>query len=408
MKKKTVFVINNSECVRRRLDAAKLENYFKANDLRIANRPKDADYTLFVSCAYTHGKQQECVSVIKKMEKMPGELIVGGCFPEIAPDMFREHFEGRFISTKTIGDIDLLFDYFKIKWCDIPDTNIPQDFIPLHYLNSGIKNDFRYLKNELKKRTGSIQKKAQTIFTQTATDHDEAFLRVGYGCAGRCAYCAIYKAIGKIKSKTIEECVLEYRNLLDNGYRQIVIVSDDIGPYGRDIGTDLPALLEALDAEDNGHEVKWDIRQLAPKWFIAFEEVLKRFISKGKIEQLLCSIQSASEPVLKRMNRHADMLALEQTIRAFREINPQLVVRTEVIVGYPAETREDHNITVDYLLRVRFDQVQLFGYSDVAGTKASVMDNKVRYHEIMKRLKETVQRLEAAGIEWLCPDLLKE
>jgi len=408
MKTKSVFVINNSECVRRRLDAARLENYFKANGLRIANRPQDADYTLFVSCAYTQGKQQECVSVINKAHKMPGELIVGGCFPEIAPDMFRAQFEGRFISTKTIGDIDLLFDNFKIKWCDIPDTNIPQDFIPLHYLDSGVKNEFRYVKNELKKRSGTIQKKAQNIFSQTAIEHDEAFLRVGYGCAGRCAYCSIYKAIGKIRSKPIEECVQEYRKLLDDGYRQIVIVSDDIGPYGRDIGTDMPILLEALATEDNGIKVKWDIRQLAPKWFIAVEDVLKRFISEGKIDQMLCSIQSASSSVLKKMNRYADMKTLEQTIRAFREINPQLLLRTEVIVGYPAETRKDYDITVEYLTRVRFDQVQLFGYSDVEGTKASLMDNKVEKHEIMDRLKDAVKRLEANGIEWLCPDLEDE
>ncbi len=402
---KTIFVINNSECVRRRLDAARLENYFKANGLRIANRPQEADYTLFVSCAFSHGKQKECVSVIGKMDKMPGELIVGGCFPEIAPDMLREHFEGRFISTKTIGDVDKLFDNFKIKWCEIPDTNIPQDFIPLHYLDSSIINDLRYINYELKKRTGRIKKKAQAIFSQTAIDHDEAFLRVGYGCAGRCAYCAIHKAIGKIKSKSIAECVQEYRKMLDNGYRQIVIVSDDIGPYGSDIGTDLPSLLEALAAEYNGIEVKWDIRQLAPKWFIAFEDVLKRFISEGKIDQLLCSIQSASEPVLKKMNRYADMQALEETIVAFREINPQLVVRTEVIVGYPSETREDHDITVEYLTRVRFDQVQLFGYSDVVGTKASVMDNKVEKNEIMVRLRDAIKRLKANRIVWLCPDL---
>jgi len=202
--------------------------------------------------------------------------------------------------------------------------------------------------------------------------------------------------------------VQEYRKLLDDGYRQIVIVSDDIGPYGRDIGTDMPILLEALATEDNGIKVKWDIRQLAPKWFIAFEDVLKRFISEGKIDQMLCSIQSASSSVLKKMNRYADMKTLEQTIRAFREINPQLLLRTEVIVGYPAETRKDYDITVEYLTRVRFDQVQLFGYSDVEGTKASLMDNKVEKHEIMDRLKDAVKRLEANGIEWLCPDLEDE
>ncbi|MCF8369928.1 MAG: radical SAM protein [Bacteroidales bacterium] len=404
---KSVFLINNSDCVRRRLDSARLEACFKANGFRIACKPQEADYNLFVTCSYTQSKRDECFSVINKLKKFKGELIVGGCLPEIFPESFREKFSGRYISTKTIGNIDNLFSDFSLKWDEIPDSNIPPEFIPPFYLESGVGNNYRYLKNEIKKKKNLLLNRIRNSFTNEVVSDNEAFLRVGYGCAGRCAYCAIHKAIGKIRSKTIEECVSEYRSLLGRGYRSFVIVSDDIGPYGVDIGTNLPTLLEALSRADNGIKVKWDIRQLAPKWVLKFKETLKKLIEDIKIDHFLISIQTGSESLLKSMNRSINMDALALTLKEFREINPKLVLKTEVIVGFPSETEEDHQKTIEYLIRVGFNQVQLFTYSDVPGTKADEMIEKVPQDVIKERINKAVQILERKGISCLSPSMEK-
>lgn len=182
-----------------------------------------------------------------------------------------------------------------------------------------------------------------------------------------------------------------------------MIVSDDIGPYGVDIGTNLPTLLEALSRVDNGIKVKWDIRQLAPKWFLKFKETLKKLIEDKKIVHLLISIQSGSESLLKSMNRSIDMEALALTLKEFREINPELVLKTEVIVGFPSETEEDHQKTIEYLIRVGFNQVQLFTYSDVPGTKANEMNQKIPQEVIKERLDSAIIILGKSGVSCLSP-----
>lgn len=122
MNRKKIFITTNG-CPRRNLDSMRLSKYFKANHCTIVMSPEEANYILFVTCSFKQSKENESFKYIEKYLKYKGELIVLGCLPDIAPNKFKRKYKGKYLSTRTLEDIDKLFSSFKIKFKEIPDAN---------------------------------------------------------------------------------------------------------------------------------------------------------------------------------------------------------------------------------------------------------------------------------------------
>ncbi len=388
--KKRVFVTTNG-CPRRRLDSSRLDNFFKINGWVVVRAPEEADYIIFVTCSFKQDKEEYCLSRIKEFLKYRGELIVAGCLPDIAGDRLKEIFNGKIIRTANLDKIDTLFDDFKVKFEDIPDTHL---LYGIYFswrqwlsLNLGIGKNF--FTNCL--TYGSYLLKNIRL-------GPKAYLRISRGCPERCAYCTITLAVGDLKSKKIQVCLREYRRLLQRGYRNIVLLADNLGAYGLDCGSSLSELLESLAEADERSLARWDIRDLHPKWVIRYQEVLLKYISQGKVTSMICAIQSGSNRILELMNRMHRIEEIAEVFARFREKQPGLFLSTQLIFGFPSETEEDFQATLRAIERIGFNFIMLYPYYDGQGSLSSGMSGKLGQEVIFSRLKRAVAFLQNKGI----------
>jgi len=382
---KKIFICCNG-CNRRMLDALRLRNYFELNDCKIVRKPRNADYIIFVTCAFIKDREKECFRIIRKLNKYKGELIITGCLPEIAKTKLKQVFKGKAIATKNLDKIDKFFKKFKVKFSKVPDTHFP--FFPFSSLFMILVTQVRFSKKFYRDFfTLTSNKVLNIIRAKLSPEKHKYYLRISYGCLGNCAYCSIRKAIGKLKSKPLNICLEEYREALNKGYRRFILLADDIGSYGLDINITFPTLLNKLSNFDKNINTTWEIKELHPRWMIKYKLDLIKILKTQKVQHILCGIQSGSNRILNLMNRYENNNDVITTLKEFRRINPDLKLSAQIIIGFPSETENDFQKTLDLVKKVRFNKVNLYPYSDREGTAAFKLNNKIKNSIIKKRLK---------------------
>jgi len=400
-KSKRVFIACNG-CGRRHLDAAKLVDFFKANNYMIVRSADAADYIIFVTCSFKKYSEEKCFKEINKFLKYKGELIVVGCLPDIAPNRLKEVFHGKVVETRNLEKIDELFAGFKVKFSSMPDANLQYndvkavDAIFWRTLVFNFRLNKVFIKKCLKRLTEIFKGILPLKLTKTA------FLRVSRGCVEHCAYCNIFRAIGKLKSKRIDECQREYSVLLKMGYRKFRLLADNLGAYGLDCGNTFAELLQRFSDVDSGYSVNWFLSELHPRWAIAYSDVLSRYIVEGKITDISCPVQSGSNRILQLMNRHHSIEEITETLKRFRMLKPGLKFQTHLIVGFPSETEEDIAATINAAQAINFSEVLLNAYYDGYGSISSKMSDKIPQDKILARLNRVNMSLQKAGIVCFC------
>lgn len=401
-----IFIKTNG-CIRRSFDGSRLKKYFELNGCEIINKPKKADYIIFISCSVKKNREEESLKKINKLSRYKAEVIVGGCLPDIAPNKFRQEFKGKFFSSKNINKIDDIFNDFKVKFPDVPDD-------PVFEISSPIRDPFKvrlinkmssfreFYKNPLHYSEQFFNKESQNKQQEHNT---HAYMRIGYGCLGNCSYCSVKKALEPFKSKPLDECLREYKELLDKGYRSFTIMSPDTGSYGLDIGSSLPELLDSFSDVDGSLNIKWNVIDLNPRWILKYQiQFLKKIIS-GKITGLLVPIQSASNRILKLMNRYDRIEHVGNALMEFRSQNPNLYLRTHAIIGFPTETERDFLKTIDFIKKIKFNHVDLLLYYEAEGTVSSKLANKVEKEIAKSRIKRAYKILKNEGMGLDCDDI---
>lgn len=426
MRKNKIFIFNNNrQCEGRGLDASRLARYFGSNNCDIVKKPKIADYIILFTCAYNNVIEEQNLELIDKFKryKYKGELIVAGCLPEIAPEKLKKIFKGRSVVTKNLCEIDRIFAGFKTKFFEVPDANkclfspssvpaplsirIKESLIPLRKLLKQHEfsklfyyNCLRFAKNNLISRISLIKTSINKIRRE---ENAYSILRIGTGCLGNCSYCGIRNAIGRLKSKPLDDCLKEYRKLLEMGHRDFEIGSEDTGAYGLDLNSSLPELLDKMSGMDKSLEVSWFVVSLKPLWMLKYKSELLKIIKEGKIKYLECPVQSGSERILKLMNRYSNIKEIVATLLEFKNAYPDIGLITHIIVGFPSEIEDDFFATMDMIKKVNFRVVLPFLYCDKEMSMASTMNGKLDEETIDKRLDIIGEYMEKAGISSLRP-----
>jgi tRNA A37 methylthiotransferase MiaB len=419
--KKSVFFIHNG-CLRRALDVSRLMDYFQLNGCVLAADLGNADYIVFVTCAFIKSKEDECFKIIQNLKGAMGELIILGCLPEIAKAKFRDVFKGSFIATKDLHDIDKIFSEFKIKFADVPDAHFvhKNSYLYEHthlFFSQWIGNFINkaaYFFDLLIKRIkpagikgGKVFRTIKNSLWKKPVYAKSCHLRISSGCLGQCSYCAIRNAIGTLKSKTLQTCIDEYQQLLDKGERRFIIVADDVGAYGLDNKGDFAQLLRRLSLADKNFQVEWFINQLHPKWAIAYKDELLLRIKQKKVLELLCPIQSASRRILRLMRRYEDIDKLEKVLFEFKKARSRVLLYTNIIIGFPSETEDDFMRTINFVIKVKFDYVWMFAYYDSEMAPAHSLSEKIDEKTIRHRITRAKKILDSKGIACVCNNNLR-
>jgi len=217
--------------------------------------------------------------------------------------------------------------------------------------------------------------------------HTRAFVKVQDGCNSFCTYCIIPYVRGRSRSKPIQDILREVRELVESGFKEIVLTGINVGDF--DHGGKLADLVRAVDGIDGVERLR--VSSIDPD---EIDEDLQDAILNGKktCHSMHIVLQAGSNVILKRMNRKYTRQLFLETVRRLRSASPQFTVTTDIIVGFPGETEVDFEETLEVMREVQFAKVHMFPYSDRPRTKAATFPNKVP-HDIAKARKAKVLQL---------------
>ncbi len=203
-----------------------------------------------------------------------------------------------------------------------------------------------------------------------------AYLKVSDGCDNCCTYCAIPKIRGRLRSRTIEDCVKEAAELANNGVKELIVVAQDTTAYGTDIYGE-PKLAELLEALCKVEGLHW-IRTLYTYPDKITDKLIDVLASEEKLVKYLdIPLQHINGEILKKMNRKGDRESLEALIKKIRNKIPNITLRTTFITGFPGETDEQFCELCEFIKATRFDRLGCFTYSAEEDTLAAEMENQV-------------------------------
>mgnify|MGYP005809569885 CR=1 FL=1 len=314
--------------------------------VRFTEIVEDANVVIVNSCCVTEIAVNKCLHFIKnlKHKNADAKVLVIGC----------------------------LADHMGIKLSE-------------HGVNAIITNDNKKSVVSILKKMGIIEKKH--LFTSD-NDHSStrAFLKIQEGCDNYCSYCIIPYVRGKPKSKGIDDVLIEFNELIEKGYKEIVLVGIHLGKYGIDRSINLYQLLQKLIAINKDFRVRLSS--------IEINEISKEIVklmqeNSDKIcPHLHIPLQSGSDRILTLMNRNYKRYDFIEKIDYIKSSIPAITIGFDVIVGFPSENKQDFLGTKEIITSARPNYVHIFPYSDRPGTKAYEIIDKVDNIEKQDRIEE--------------------
>lgn len=311
------------------------------------NRKKDLIEALQYFEEVRRGKGNEPVP-----ENAEGELLTGKTAKEPLP----ENTEGELLTGKT-EEKSLPGNTEKELAAEIPDSE-----------ETGASGSFQ----------GKIDinhtKEYEALSITRTEEHTRAYIKVQDGCNQFCSYCIIPYARGRVRSREMEDVLKEVRALAEFGCREVVLTGIHLSSYGTDLGTTLLALIEAVHGVRGISRIR--LGSLEPG--IVTEEFARSLAALPKIcPHFHLSLQSGCDGTLKRMNRRYTAREYREKCRILREAFEGPALTTDVIVGFPGETEEEFQTTVEFLKELKLYETHIFKYSRRQGTRAAAMPDQI-------------------------------
>lgn len=228
-------------------------------------------------------------------------------------------------------------------------------------------------------------------------------LPINQGCSSVCAFCQTRLARGRLKSFPLCSIVSRIRQAVDEGVSEIWLTSQDTGSYGADIGLRLPDLLETLANEPGDFKIR--LGMSSPQWILRDLERLREVFQSPRFYQFLhVPVQSGDDRVLAAMRRDHTAGDYEEICSTFRERFPRMAIWTDIIAGFPTETDEEFEHSLELLRRTRPATVNRSRFSPRPGTAAARMpqlSSKI-ISQRSRQLNQTVEEISTAGLkEWV-------
>jgi threonylcarbamoyladenosine tRNA methylthiotransferase MtaB len=215
----------------------------------------------------------------------------------------------------------------------------------------------------------------EEMFIRNYKSRTRAFLKIQEGCDQYCTYCIIPYARGHIRSRKPDSIIAEVRDLAGNGFKEVVLTGIHVASYGKDLGnTSLIEIIERIHNIDGIERIR--MSSVDPNAMT--DEFIDRLRKLPKIcRHFHLSLQSGCDETLKRMNRHYTTEEYKRAVGKLREVFADVAITTDLIVGFPGETEEEFQKTVDFINEISFSAMHVFKYSPRKGTPAAKYQNQV-------------------------------
>ena len=236
----------------------------------------------------------------------------------------------------------------------------------------------------------ATQKEFKDMGQITYTEKTRAVIKVQDGCNQFCSYCIIPYARGRVRSRNQESIIKEITQIAQKGIKEVVITGIHVASYGRDFDNEngLIELLEKINEVDGIERIR--LGSIEP--LLISEEFIKRLVKLEKVcHHFHLSLQSGCDETLKRMNRKYTVSEVEEIIERLRRYYNDVILTTDIIVGFPGETEEEFNETYEFLKKAKLYKMHVFQYSPRKGTRAAVMPRQIDGNIKEKRSKKLIR-----------------
>ncbi len=337
---------------------------FRQEGYRVVDSGEPADVVVVNTCTVTNTGDSKSRQVIRRMIKANPEsfIVVMGCYAQTAPGEVL-NIEGVDLVLGT-QDRNRILEYIETTRAAQKPQNAVQQI--------GEARDFEEL---------------PLLEEETRT---RATLKIEEGCNQFCTYCIIPYARGPVRSRRPENALTEARKLIEAGYKEIVLTGIHTGAYGQDLGSqwDLTGLVRELVQIQGLERLRLssiEPMEFTPRLIQAIEE------SGVVCRHLHIPLQSGSDTVLARMKRPYTLADYAELLQNLREKLPGLAVTTDVIVGFPGESEEDHQEALDFVADCKFAGMHVFPYSRREGTPAAGYPEQLPNAVKQKRVREMLE-----------------
>lgn len=335
-------------CPKNLVDSERILTQLRTEGYEVVNTYNDSDLVIVNTCGFIDTAVQESLDTIGEALKENGRVIVTGCLG-VKDDEIREIHPNVLAVTGPHAYEEVLNQVH--EHLPKPEHNPFEHLVPDH----GVK----------------------------LTPKHFAYLKISEGCNHRCTFCIIPSMRGDLVSRPIGEVLSEAERLKAAGVKELLVISQDTSAYGVDVKHKMDFW--------NGAPVKTDMKTLCEKlgemgmWvrlhyvypYPSVDKVIP-LMSQGKLLPYLdIPFQHASPKILKAMKRPGQAEKVLERIQKWREICPEIVIRSTFIVGFPGETEEDFQMLLDWLEEAQLDRVGCFKYSAVEGAKANEIEGQV-------------------------------
>lgn len=225
---------------------------------------------------------------------------------------------------------------------------------------------------------------------QTRTSYPNAWINIIYGCNNFCTYCIVPYVRGREVSRDMNSVLDEVKKCVDEGYKEITLLGQNVNSYGNDVddpNVNFANLLRKIDKIEG----KFRVRFMTSHPKDLNDDIIDAMANSSKIcNNLHLPIQAGSDKVLANMNRRYDSAKYLQTIEKLRKAMPDIGITTDIMVGFPTETEEDFQKTLDIVEKVRYSNAFTFIYSPRKGTPAAKME-QIPYAVKQERISRLIK-----------------
>ena len=352
MENQTYFVITYG-CQMNLHESEKISGILENLGYTLAKNEIDADVVVFNTCCIRDNAEKRAegnIGALKQVKKKNKNKIiaVGGCM------------------TQQTGKAELL--HKKFPFIDIIfGTHNLEDF-----------KDLLLKKLSQKKAVISVLEKEGKVVEgtpKTRTSFPNAWVNITYGCNNFCTYCIVPYVRGRERSRQMQSIIDECKSLINEGYREITLLGQNVNSYGKDLeNASFSELLRQINAIDGKFRLRFMTNH--PKDFT--EELIKTISECEKVcHHVHLPVQAGSNKILKLMNRHYTREDYLEKVSILRRYIPDIAITTDIMVGFPSETEDDFNDTMQLVEKVKFSGAFTFIYSPRTGTPAAKMDEQI-------------------------------
>ena len=337
---------------------------FMESGYKIVDQNEKSDIYIVNTCTVTNMSDRKSRQMLRRVKQLNEKAIIVacGCYAQVARNELEK-----------IKEIDLILG------------------------NNEKKDIIKYVENYYQKQQKQIQiedvmqKREYTDLGQiTYTEKTRAVIKVQDGCDRFCSYCIIPYARGRVRSRNPENILSEIKEIAKNGIKEVVITGIHVASYGKDFNNSykLIDLLEEIETVKGIERIR--LGSIEP--LLITEEFMQRLIKLKKVcHHFHLSLQSGCDETLKRMNRRYTTNEFREIVNILRKYYEDVILTTDIIVGFPGETEEEFEKTYKFLEEIKFYKMHIFKYSSRKGTKASQMSNQINGNKKEERSKKLIE-----------------